>query len=359
MNDPLVLIDGRPLVGHRTGIGVHTAEIARRLGFIPPPIIAVHTPLSDSSDLSNCRVLVDETALGVVWQQVRLPEISIREGAAVVWGPHGTLPLRLRTPSVVSVHDLTSITMAHRHRIRTVLSFNLFIARSLEMAASIAAVSSTAASEIMRGFGVPSRKITIVANGVDEFFSPGPAEGLPSRLAGKDYLLYVGTLEPRKGIGDLVGAWQLIPGRPRLVLCGSEGWGHARLRSLMQKEIDRGEIVMTGYVDRTTLRALYRGASALVYPSRFEGFGLPPLEAMACGTPVVATAGGAIHEVVGEAAELVDVGDVEALRRAMILVLGNQTRRDELIALGRQRVGLFRWDTSAMLMTELLRGAAR
>ncbi|HVT02369.1 MAG TPA: glycosyltransferase family 1 protein [Thermoanaerobaculia bacterium] len=359
MKDPLVLIDGRPLVGHRTGIGVHTAEIARRLRFTPAPVIAAHAGLGDASDLDGCRVVVDKTALGVVWQQMRLPEIAAREEAAVVWGPHGTLPLRLRTPAVVSIHDLTSITMPHRHRIKTVLSFNLLIARSLEMAEYIAAVSLTAASEIMRGFGVRSGKITIVPNGVDEFFSPGPADGLPARLAGKDYLLYVGTLEPRKGIDDLVRAWRAITGRPRLVLCGSEGWGHARLRSMMEHEIEAGEIIMTGYVDRTTLRALYRGASALVYPSRFEGFGLPPLEAMACGTPVVATAGGAIREVVGDAAELVEVGDIDGLRQAIMTVLANESRRLELIARGHERVELFRWDTSAHLMRDLLRAAAR
>lgn len=359
MTDPQVLIDGRPLVGHRTGIGVHTAEIARRLGFTPPAIIAAHAALGDASDLTGCRVVVDTTSPGLAWQQLRLPSIAVREKAEVVWGPHGTLPLRLDVPAVVSIHDLTSITMPHRHRLRTVLSFNLFIARSLEMAHHIAAVSATAAAEIMRGFAVSAGKITIVPNGVDEFFSPGIADRLPARISGKDYLLYVGTLEPRKGVDDLVRAWRALSVRPRLVLCGGEGWGHTRLRAMMVREIEAGEIVMTGYVDRETLRSLYRGAMALVYPSRFEGFGLPPLEAMACGIPVVATAGGAIREVVGDAAELVKVGDLEALRQAISTVLASQPRRRELVARGIERAGLFRWDNSARLMRDLLRSAAR
>ena len=330
-----VLIDGRALVGHRTGIGVHTAEIARRLTFDPPPLIATHAEIDDRSGIEACRFRVDRAPLGVLWQQLILPRID----ADVLWGPHGTLPIASRIPAVVTIHDFTAITMPGRHRLKTILSYDLFIGRSLERARRIAAVSRAVAEEAVRGFGVSHAKIEIVPNGVDDFFSPGGEEG--------DYVLFVGTLEPRKGVSDLLDVWRSIPTpRPRLVLCGGAGWGH----------LDLKDAEVTGYVGRERLRALYRGARAFVYPSRYEGFGIPPLEALACGAPVIATRTGAIPEFAGDAALLVDPGDRDALREALLRVLRDASLRRELRARGPERAKLYRWDRSAALMMELLRG---
>lgn len=336
-----VVIDGRPLVGNRTGIGVHTAEIAARLPFQPPPLIASHAPIENRQGIERCRFEVDRYPLGVLWQQLRLPYID----GDVVWGPHGTLPVTLRRPAVVTLHDFTSITMPFRHELRTILSFNLFIGRSLEMAGRIAAVSRAVAGEAMRGFGISPSKIEIVPNGVDEFFSPGDAiEG--------DYVLFVGTLEPRKGVGDLVQAWSSLPDpRPRLVLCGDRGW-RTRVERLPGIE-------WTGYVSRDRLRELYRGAKLFVYPSRYEGFGLPPLEAMACGAAVVATRTGATEEYAGDAALLVDPGDGASLREAMVRLLRDRPLRDELRGRALERARRYRWDASARTMAELLLEASR
>lgn len=334
-----VVIDGRPLVGNRTGIGVHTAEIASRLAFVPPPLIATHAEIADRGGIERCRFRVDPMPLGVVWQQAVLPRI----GGDVLWGPHGTLPLAGKTPAVVSLHDFTSITMPGRHRLKVLASFNLFIGGSLEKAHRIAAVSRAVAGEAMRGFAVPARKIEIVPNGVDDFFSPGGEES--------DYILYAGTLEPRKGIDDLVAAWWALPSpRPRLVLCGDAGWGRRNWPE---------EIEITGYVPRERLRDLYRGALLFVYPSHHEGFGIPPLEAMACGAPVIATRTGAIPEFAGDAAVVVPPRDLEALHGAMVRLLRDRSLRAELRARGPERAKLYRWETSAATMTRLLEEAAR
>ena len=329
-----IVIDGRALVGHRTGIGVHTAEIARRLSVDPPPLIAAHAEIADRSGLEGCRFRIDRAPLGVLWQQILLPRID----ADVLWGPHGTLPIASRIPAVVTIHDFTALTMPGRHRLKTILSYDLFIGRSLERAKRIAAVSRAVAEEAVRGFGVPRSKIEIVPNGVDEFFSPGEGEG--------DYVLFTGTLEPRKGLADLMDVWRSIPKpKPRLVLCGSAGWG----------KLDLGDAEVTGYVDREQLRALYRGALAFVYPSRYEGFGIPPLEALACGAPVIATRTGAIPEFAGDAALLIDPGDRDGLRTALLRLLRDASLRRELRARGPERAMLYRWDRSAQLMMELLR----
>jgi glycosyltransferase involved in cell wall biosynthesis len=332
-------IDGRALVGNRTGIGVHTAEIAARLKVEPPPLIASHAEIADRSGLEHCRFRVDRMPLGVLWQQTALARID----ADVVWGPHGTLPLATNVPAVVTLHDFTSLTMPGRHRLKTILSFNLFIGRSLEQAVRVACVSRAVAEEAVRGFGVPRGKLAIVPNGVDEFFSPGGEE--------EDYILFAGTIEPRKGIDDLLDVWRSLPvPRPRLVLCGDPGW---------KTDVPRDAgIEVTGYVSRERLRELYRGARAFVYPSRYEGFGIPPLEALACGAPVIATRTGAIPDFAGDAALLIEPGDREGLRAALVRVLTDEVLRSELRARGPEQAKHYRWDDSARAMEALLEEAA-
>jgi glycosyltransferase involved in cell wall biosynthesis len=337
-HDLRVLVDGRPLVGERTGIGVHTAEIARRL---PAAVtIASHAPIENREGIEGCAFRVDRAINGIVWQQLRLPRIG---DADVLWGPHGTLPVAGKLPAVVTLHDFTSLTTPGRHRFKTIASFNLFIGASLERARRVAAVSRMVADEAIRWFGVPPRRIELVPNGVDEFFSPGDGEE-------SDYVLFAGTLEPRKGVDVLLDAWSSIPQpKPRLVLCGSSGWGGVR--------VDKG-IEWTGFVDRTRLRDLYRGAIAFVYPSRYEGFGIPPLEAMACGAPVIATRTGAVPDFATGAALIVEPGDAAGLRDALTRLLRDPSLRRDLRARGPIQARKFGWEPGAGTMMELLNEAA-
>src|SRR5207245_915367 len=300
-----VIVDGRPLVGTRSGIGVHTAEIAGRLEVTRPALIASHPRIDNRQGIERCRFRVDSAPNGIVWQQFVLPHIA---DADVLWGPHGTIPVALEIPSVVTLHDFSSITMPGRHRLKTVLSFDVFISESLERAKRVAAVSKAIAEEAVRWFAVPRRIIEIVPNGVDDFFQPGSGSD--------DYILFVGTLEPRKGIADLVAVWDSLPEpRPPLMICGDPGW-HVRVPA---------GIDVTGWVDRERLRMLYQRARIFVYPSRYEGFGIPPLEAMACGAPVIATRTGAIPEYADGAALLVDPGDRDALRAAILRLLRDES----------------------------------
>ena len=340
MHSLRVVIDGRPLVGNRTGIGVHTAEIAQRIDVEPPPLIASHEPIADRAGLERCTFQVDPYPLGVLWQQLVLPRIE----GDVVWGPHGTLPMTLQRPAVVTLHDFSSITMPGAHRLKTIASFNLFIGRSLEIARRIAAVSKAVADEAVRGFGVHRQRIEIVPNGVDSFFTPGGDE--------ENYVLFVGTLEPRKGLGDLIAVWKSLPEpRPRLVLCGDAGW-KTRVRP------EEG-IEITGFVTRERLRDLYRRAMAFVYPSRYEGFGIPPLEALASGTPVIATTTGAIPDYASGAALLFEPGDRDALRAALVRMITEPALRAEFRESGPLRARQYSWASSARMMTELLAEAAR
>lgn len=383
MSKPLhlrVVIDGRPLVGRRTGIGVHAAEIASRLGVTPWPLIASHAEIDDKQGIESCRFDVRGARSGVTWQQLELPRVARDDQSEVLWGPHGTLPLRLGLPAVSSIHDLSSITHPGGHRLKTILSFNVFIGRSLAQASEIAAVSRRTAEDLMRGFAVDPRRITLVPNGVDPFFSPpgfGTAQPCPTRDQGAEgdpsppgssgswplssrspYILYVGTFEPRKGIPDLLHAWLSLPAsRPMLVLCGDTGWGRIKGLDRLRSEHPR-EIVVLDFVDRPTLRELYRQALVFVYPSRHEGFGLPPLEAMACGTPVLSTATGAIDDYLGGGGIVVAPGDRTAFARQLRRLCESSALRRELREGGAGRAESYRWERSAGLMTELLARAA-
>jgi glycosyltransferase involved in cell wall biosynthesis len=334
-----LVVDGRPLVGNRTGIGVHTAEILRRLA-IDSPLVASHREIEERDDLARCEFRVDPMPLGVLWQQIALPRID----ADLLWGPHGTLPATWRKPSVVTLHDFTSITMPTRHRLKTILSFNLFIARSLDQTSHIAAVSQAVADEAVRGFGIASTKIEIVPNAVDDFFTPEGGED--------DYILFSGTLEPRKGVQDLIAVWWSLPEpRPRLILAGDRGW-----RTTVP---DHPRIEVTGYVTRERLRELYRHARLFVYPSHYEGFGIPPLEAMACGAPVIATRTGAIPEYGQGVAMFVSPGDLNELRSAMLRVLRDAELRRTMRTAGPPRAHLWNWERSARIMDELFAEAVR
>jgi glycosyltransferase involved in cell wall biosynthesis len=336
-----LIVDGRPLVGERTGIGVHVAEILRRLDLGERPVVASHRPIENVDGLDQCEFAVDRAPLGVLWQQFLLNAECAMVGADVLWGPHGTLPWNVRIPAVVSMHDLTSLTMPGAHRLKTIVSFNAFIGRSLDAAKKIAAVSVTTADEVVRRFAIARSKVEVVPNGVSDFFRPTGA-------AREDFILYLGTREPRKGIGDLLDAWRSLPApRPRLVLAGSAGWKVGEIE----------DAVVLGYVSRERVRDLFSRCKVFVYPSRYEGFGLPPLEAMACGAPVVAARGGAIPEVLGDAALLVAPGEPRELAIALRRVLGDASLREDLSAAGQARAAMFSWDRSAALFGELLRRA--
>jgi glycosyltransferase involved in cell wall biosynthesis len=295
----------------------------------------------------------------VVWQQTRLRGVAREDKAELLWGPHGTLPLGLKIASVATIHDLTSLTMPLKHRMKTLASFNLLIARSIHAASHLACVSKATADEVMRGFDVEASRITIVPNGVDPFFAPGEDRELPFGLEHGDYILYVGTLEPRKGLDELITAWEGMRPALRLVLCGGYGWGTTSLLRRIEHHPRRPEIIVSGYLDRTMLRALYRHAALFAYPSHYEGFGLPPLEAMACGTPVVTTRAGAIPEVVGDAALLVPRSDAAALRSAMEKIRQEESLRGSLRERGLARARQFTWKASAAAMMDAIGKALR
>lgn len=312
--------------------------------------------------------------LRLAWEQLRLPGLLDRSGVAVHHGPHYTMPHRTSVPTVVTIHDLSFFVSPQWHERSKVLLFRRAIAYSARRAAAVVCPSRATADELTRWCRVDA-EVFVAPHGVDtgrfrpEEPHPG-ADGaalsaLDHRLgAGRPYLLFVGTLEPRKDVPTLVRAFARVSHRnpdALLVLAGGDGWGIDAVERAIESSGVASRIVRTGYVPDQTVAALLRSAVAAVYPSLYEGFGLPALEALACGVPLVTTSGTAMEEVAADAAVLIDAGDEAALADAIDAELAGRPDGGSADPRRRSRgleiAATHTWDRSADLHLEAYRHA--
>jgi glycosyltransferase involved in cell wall biosynthesis len=256
------------------------------------------------------------------WYPAALPRRA--RGLDLLHCPTFRAPWRSPVPVVVTVHDLAVLRHPGTFNQWTRHYSRLAVARVARAARLVIAVSEFTKGEVVELLEVPEERIRVIPNGVEPVFTPeGPrAEG--------DYLLAVGTLEPRKNLGVAQEAARRLGVALRVV--GARGWGGVDVEGRV------------GRVSDAELAALYRGARCLVYPSLYEGFGIPVLEAMACGTPVVTSAGGATEEIAGGAAVLVDPRDPQAVAAG---IEEAAARRDELVPHGLERARQFTWERAA------------
>jgi glycosyltransferase involved in cell wall biosynthesis len=304
--------------------------------------------------LNRTRLPLQRPAARIAWEQIVLPGALARARADLVHGLVNVLPLASRLPGVVTVHDLTFV------RTPELLpplkrAYQTWFARvSVARARKVIAVSRQTAADLGECFGVPAGRVTVVYNGVAPEFRPGPAEeraqfrirkGLPMR-----YLLYLGTLEPRKNLELLVGAFarwrrQAAPEdrAVQLVLAGAKGWYYEEIFRRVQELGLSDAVSFPGFIPAAELPDWYRGAEGFLYPSLMEGFGLPVLEAMACGVPVVCSQFPSLLEVAGNAALSVSAHDEEALAHAIQLLTGQPELRAALAAQGLARARMFTW----------------
>lgn len=361
---PTIAVDLRALVPDATGIGVYTRELLLALARLPRfrYVGMAHRPVACAAELAAAGIALEHqpAPLGVLWQQLRLPRRLARGDIDLFWSPLTALPLSLPVPAVTTVHDLTTLLLPETHSAKVRWSMLPFLARSLAAARRVVAVSEATAADVAFHFPETRPRLEVVHEGVDPSFAPAaPARAAEIRAelgAPEGYLLYVGTIEPRKNLGLLLDAWELLLGelgdgetRLQLLLAGGYGWGSRALMRRIETLAPYG-VRALGRVAPDLLRRLYQGATLFVYPSLYEGFGLPPLEAMASGAPTVVADAASLPEVVGEAAVAVPPGDAGALAAALKVLLARPERRAELARRGPERARLFRWETAAARM---------
>ncbi len=310
---------------------------------LPPGVRLAHLPMAGRP-------------LRAAWRRTAWPPIELWTGPVdVVHGPNFVVPPSLPgTPEVVTVHDLTVVRFPELCNADT-LQFPAMIRRAVDRGAWIHTVSQFVADEVVAELGVTADRVVVIPNGVDRDVLGDPRAG-QALVGAARYVLALGTVEPRKDLPSLVRAFDQLAGDdPDLVLvvAGPNGWGADLLTTAIDRSPFADRIRRIGWVPEQQRGDLLRGASVLAYPSRYEGFGLPPLEAMAAGAPVVTTRAGAVPEVVGDAALLVDVGDVDALAGALRTVLTDPEVAAELVRRGHARVDRYPWDQTAAQLAAL------
>lgn len=304
----------------------------------------------------------------IVWEQTALPAALWTDQADLVHGLVNTLPLVTKAPGVVTVHDLSFVRLPERFPLHKRLYLSNLCRASVNRAKRVIAVSKQTASDLRTEFGVDSRRVEVVYNGVGGQFRPLPAaevDGFRERMRlPARFLLYVGTLEPRKNLPHLLrsfAAWRADSATGRdvgLVLAGARGWHYQEIFRLVselgltsdESGTPSGQepvVYFPGFLPEQELCLWYNAASGFVYPSLFEGFGLPVLEAMASGTPVICSDAPSLQEVAGDAALIVPARDQAALQDAFERLFSEHGVADSLRERGPRQAEQFSWERAA------------
>jgi glycosyltransferase involved in cell wall biosynthesis len=303
--------------------------------------------------------------LRVAWEQTALPlllkglKIDVYHGATFV------TPLVKACCHVVTVHDMTFHLVPERHSLHKRAYFRSMVQAAILRSDRVIAVSESTKRDILKIVRTDEKKICVVHHGVDRKFQPITDEEKLARIREKydlrrKFILFVGVIEPRKNLEALADAYlaDSLSGEFDLVLAGSLGWGYSTLMQKIANASAEHCIRMPGYIADGDLAALYSCATAFAYPSLYEGFGFPVLEAMACGIPVITSAVSSLPEIAGDAAILVDPHDTSALASALRRVVKDGRLRDDLSRRGRQRAQHFSWEQAARKTLEVYKRAS-
>jgi glycosyltransferase involved in cell wall biosynthesis len=311
--------------------------------------------------------------LRIAWEQVVQPWVLWRERVDLLHALAFVGPWTTSCPVVVTVYDLSFLFYPEAFRSANRLYLRLGTRYSVQRARRILAISESTRRDVARVYHIPIERIDVARPGVGDEFHPRPPAELEAFRAQRSlpdqYLLFVGTLEPRKNVVQLVEAYAHcchivgLDGRrsefPRLVLTGGKGWLYDEIFARVEALGLERDILFPGYVPQAELPLWYAAATAFVYPSLYEGFGLPALESMASGTPVITSHASSLPEVVGDAAVLVDPADREALAEAMAQVVSDETVRASLRERGLERAQGFTWAETARNTATSYRRAMR
>ena len=348
MSAPLVVVDADVLGRARTGDETYVSELLRAFaeaGAADLRLAAVtRRPGLVPSGIERVELAARSQVLRMA---ITLPRVLRRLRPAVAHFLH-SLPLGYRGPAVVTVQDLSferdPSVMGRRDR----LIFGRVVPRAARGADRVLTLSELTKRDLVELYGVPEERIVVTPPGVDPAFTPnGPSPD------GEPYALFVGSLQPRKDPVAAVEALALLgDGAPRLVLVGPDKGGRADAEQAAERTGVAQRVEFRGHVSREEMAALYRSAACLVFPSRYEGFGLPVLEAMASGTPVVATTAGALPEAAGEAAILVAERNPVELAGGIERAIAD---RERLVAAGLERAARFTWAETARRTLDVYR----
>lgn len=299
-----------------------------------------------------------------LWTHLGLGPAVKKDRPDVLFVPSHVVPWPMDpvVPAVVTIHDIGYLHLPDSHPVLQRLYLDWSTRHSTRASRKVIAVSQTTANDLVRFRICPSEKIQIIHSGLHMELSRVTDSQILERVRTKysipgPYILHIGTLRYRKNLHRLVEAFaHLIARYPDLCLAlvGQPDWGYSELMSKIADFNLYGRVIIPGYADQADLAALYSGASVYAFPSLYEGFGFPALEAMACGTPVVCSRGSSLPEIAGDAALFFDPYDVTDIERAIEIILTDKQKSKSLVANGYQRLKLFDWNAAARQTLEVL-----
>jgi glycosyltransferase involved in cell wall biosynthesis len=304
---------------------------------------------------------------------IRIPltlSAELRKNPVDVLHVQFTAPPFCPCPLVVSIHDLSFEHLPQTFNRRSRTQLRLTVRHSARRAARILSLSEHTRRDIMETYGIEGERIKTIPIAAPKHFAPVEDNRELQRVRHNygidgDYILSVGSIQPRKNLARLIKAYASLRGvhsaakLPKLVLAGKCAWLYDQTLRALEESGVKEAVVLTGYVPEADLPALYTGALCFVYPSYFEGFGLPPLEAMKCGAPVIVGNRTSLPEVVGDAALAVDPFDTDAIAEAIKLLMRDSQLREELSLKGQQRAAAFDWQETARRTLMVYEEAAR
>jgi glycosyltransferase involved in cell wall biosynthesis len=296
----------------------------------------------------------------VLWEQFSQPRLANQMQLDLLHSLAFVAPAFSKIPSIVTVYDLSFLHFPQRFKTVNRNYLRIFTRLSCKRAQKVVAISEYTRQDVIRQYGIAPEKVAVVHPGLDPAFSQHSdnaiadfrqRKGLPER-----FILYLGTIEPRKNLSTLITAYaRLRPEGIKLVCAGGRGWMYEDVFNTVNELRLQRDVIFPGYVPREELPLLYSAAEAFVYPSSFEGFGLPVLEALACGVPTITTNASSLPEVAGNAALLVEPENSEALSDCLDALLSSPTQQAELQQAGPLQAQKFRWQDSGEQMVNIYR----
>jgi glycosyltransferase involved in cell wall biosynthesis len=368
-----VCLDLSPAVHQHAGLGRYAQELLLALAtadgqneyvvfYNNPAAARVDPTLNHFSHITTPLSYKPWRLSAMLAHFARIPQDSLFPGVDLFHATDHLLPYFRRIKSVFTLHDLIFLFHPETHKPLNRWFLTLMMPRFLRAADAVIAVSECTKRDAIRFYGIPEEKITVIYEGVNPRFRPASPEAIAAVRARyglpEHFILYVGTIEPRKNLTALLEAFHYLLATHdlRLVIVGKKGWLYEGFFRRLRELGLEGQVIFTGYVPDEDLPAIYSAADLFVFPSLYEGFGLPVLEAMACGVPVICSNTSSLPEVAGDAAFLVDPADVRALAGAMEQALTDEHLRSELMAKGLERARWFTWEKAAAKTLEVYRG---
>ncbi len=361
-----IAIDARKL--HDFGIGTYVQNLLRQLARLDADSEYVLFCRKEDRDAlaalgPNFRISVDSASPYSLREQASIPTHLMRERVDVYHSPHYVLPPLVPCRAVVTIHDCIHLMFPQYLPNRLAYAYaKMFMWWAAHRSARVLTVSEASKRDILHYFDIPRDKVTVIHNGLDERFRVPPPESEVHRVRERfqldeQFILYAGNVKPHKNVERLIDAFHILHTNGfehlKLLIIGSDISKYATLRRAIHTHDLHKYVRFLGFVSDETLAALYRLAAVFVFPSLYEGFGFPPLEAMASGTPVVASNLSSLPEVLGDAALLVDPYDANAIADAIRRVLLDDALRRDLSARGLKKVQEYSWEEAARRVRQI------